>query len=126
MNTSSITSPRFLFLLLTVSIISFSSCRKDKKLADQVVGNYTGVGTDANDMPFINEVMKVSKVSNNTVKIESSGHSNIATITVELIKVDDNIVSSPDDANEVVFAVSDEPVAIALEGENGETFTGEK
>lgn len=121
-------------LVLLAGTTTFTSCKKEKiedvapaeDVASLVIGNYIGSGENASAVPFVNKVVKVSKVSNTRIKIESVSHTNITTFEVNVMKIGTDVTSTADENNSFAVQMAASPYTIAFENTLEETFGGTK
>ena len=116
------------FALLALFMLGTSSCNKYKQQpADLVVGDYTGVGATVNQVPFINESIRVTKVSRKKVKVEPIGHSHFNAFEVDLLGVEsENAVASVSNAYNFAVDLDEEPAEIGFTSPEGTSFVGER
>lgn len=118
-----------IFTLLAFLMIGTTSCSKFKKNpADLIVGDYIGSGTDANENPYISQIIRVTKISNKRVKVEPVGHSYITAFEIDVKGFKRaNKVASTDEVTESLAAeIGEATVTLAFTGTQEETFGGTK
>ena len=115
------------FALLTFLMLSATSCNKYKRQpADTIVGDYLGSGTDASGMPYLNQIVRVSKVSKRRVKVEPVGHSYITAFEVNVIGNENGVVSVEDIEAGLNSEINGETIDLGVSTPQNETFLGTK
>ncbi len=115
------------FALLTFLFLGSTSCNKyNRQPADQIVGDYIGSGTDSEGLPFVGQVIRISKISKKRVKVESIGHTNITAFEIDVEGFVDNVSSVDDPNNTLAVQFEGESTSLGLTGMEEETFAGVK
>lgn len=115
------------FALLTFLMLSATSCNKyESQPADTIAGDYIGSGTDANGMPFIGQIVRVSKVSKKRVKVEPVSHSFITAYEIDIEGFTESVSSVDDPTYSLAASIEGETITLGLAGNQQETFSGTK
>jgi len=111
--------------MIIISIMT--ACKKEKMIKD-AAGNYLCSGNTPAGLPFVNQVISVTKVSKNRLKIEPVGNTYITAFEVNIMRVGDKLVSEHnDDDHTGTIDMSSSPYTIGFSTENPEqTFAGTK
>ena len=124
-------------LFLLVSSILFTSCSKKDAVPDVVtpaatdltvnyVGNYIGVFSGANGSASLIQKMKVTKLSNNQIKVENNGGPiSVATSTITLsisAATPGAVAGTTTDGG----AIAQSANAITITYSNGDAYTGNR
>ncbi|MFT5858070.1 MAG: hypothetical protein ACI865_000154 [Flavobacteriaceae bacterium] len=118
-----------LMILLAMFALNLTSCKKkeERKPADFVVGDYIGSGISDNQSPFINQTIRVTKISKSRIKIEPVGHTHITTFEMDIEYVsDENAITGFEGTFSLAFNLEETPIEIGFGSDNGQTFGGEK
>lgn len=123
----------FGILFLSLSIFAFTSCKKDDDNEDtkpkqtvSVEGQYTGIGTDADDNPFLNGIVKLESISTNRLRVSGVGSTPITTFEVNVEYLENQVVTIDGESSAVEIDISTTPYQLSFEGLNDETFSGTK
>ncbi|NEN23844.1 hypothetical protein G3O08_10055 [Cryomorpha ignava] len=123
----------FGLLFLSISICAFTACKKDDDNGDpkpkptvNIEGQYTGVGTDADDSPFLNGNVKLESISTNRLRVSGVGSTPITTFEVNVEYLQNQVVTIDGESSVVEIDISTTPYQLSFEGLNDETFSGIK
>lgn len=115
------------FALLAFLFLGSTSCNKsNRKPADLIVGDYIGSGTDANENPFIGQIIRITKVSNKRVKVEPVGHSYITAFEVDVESIGSKVSSLDDTEGALAAQIDGESISLAITTVQEQTFGGSK
>lgn len=115
------------FALLAFLFLGTTSCNKYKRNpADSIVGDYIGTGTDANEFPYFNQIIRVTKVSKKRVKVEPVGHNSITAFEIDVEGFVDQVSSTGGESESLAADIQGEAITLAFTTPNDETFAGTK
>ena len=116
-------------LVIISTLIFLAACKKEKEetpvpstpaptsndIATKIVGNYSGNGTSSSGSSFTNKVIRITKVSDTRVKVESVSHSNITTFEINIMQVGTAVTGDANATNDFAVQMATSPYTIAFE-----------
>ncbi len=114
-------------VLLAFILMGTTSCSKyNSQPAKLVIGEYIGSGTDSDGIPYTDEIIRISRISDKRIKVEPVGHLKMMEFEID-IEGGLNKVFSLDDSQGTLAAQHDNGVtSIGIASSKNEQFAGTK